>query len=807
MLVTQAAPGKVNIMKKLTDKEIRSLKQKAFDVYYSDLNEMQRKAVYCVKGPLLVLAGAGTGKTTVLVNRVAHILKFGDAYYSEIVPEDLTDDDLEILENADKYGKDELYPVLSKFRCDSCEQYRMLAITFTNKAADEMKSRLSDILGDGSSEMWIGTFHSVCVRILRANAELLGRTGSFTIYDSDDSKKLILECMKQLNIDERFLPAPLAAKHISRAKDELIDENAFAFNAGNDFRESQIATIYELYQHELLKNNAFDFDDLIMYTVKLFSEHDDVLDKYSSKFKYISVDEYQDTNHAQFRLIQLLSSANGNIMAVGDDDQSIYKFRGAVVRNILDFDKIFGNCSVIKLEENYRSTQNILEAANSVIRNNKSRRGKELYTEAGEGNKVHIRRMPNQLDEARFIINAVKEGVTKNNRSFSDYAILNRMNAQANAIQTAFSRSGIPFRIIGGRRFYEKKEIRDILAYLTIINNPADDLRLLRIINEPKRKIGDSTIDAVRTIAEDMETDLFRVMATSSDIPALCKVASKLEKFASMIIGLKSCADTVPLPELLEMTLDATGYRDMLLNSGEDEDKERLENIEELKSSMTQYEIENEEPTLEGFLQSISLITDIDNYDTTANAVVMMTIHSAKGLEFPVVFLPGMEEGVFPGSQSVNDPGELEEERRLAYVAITRAKEELYLVHCSERMLYGKTSYNPISRFASEISPEFTDAIVNKRPNAVEKLQAGNSKRRHQLSAEILKDSVGLGNVGKTQGYETFAEGDRVMHITFGSGTVLSVVPMGADTMYEINFDTHGRKRLMATYAKLTKAE
>lgn len=791
-------------MKKSDATEILSLKRNAFDVYYSNLNDMQRKAVYTVNGPLLVLAGAGTGKTTVLTTRISHILNFGDAYGSEDIPDDLTDDDIEILRSPADASKEALFSALSKFRKGAPAPYNVLAITFTNKAADEMKSRLAELLPDDFSEMWVGTFHSVCVRILRACAGYVGHSGNFTIYDADDSKKLISECMKQLNIDDRYLPLNSVIRRISGAKNSLTDPVAFAEENSGDLRDSQIATIYELYQHELEKNNAFDFDDLIMYTVRLLTEHEEICDKYSSKFRYISVDEYQDTNLAQSKLIRLLATVHRNIMAVGDDDQSIYRFRGATIRNILNFDKAFKDCSIIKLERNYRSTSNILGAANSVIRNNMSRRGKELYTETDGGNKVHIRRVVDQENEARFIINCVREGITKYGRSYSDFAILYRMNAQANAIQTAFSRSGIPFRIIGGRRFYEKKEIRDMIAYLTVINNPTDDLRLLRIINEPKRKIGESTIDAVRSIAEEKETDLFRVMAYSHDEPSLCKVCGKLEKFASMIIGLKSIADTVPLPELLDRILDESGYREMLLNSDDEADRERLENIEELKSSMLRYGIENEDATLEGFLQSISLITDVDNYDESANAVVMMTIHSAKGLEFPTVFLPGMEEGVFPGQQSFNDPDEIEEERRLAYVAITRAKEELYLIHCSERLMFGKTSFNPISRFASEISPEFTDAIVNKRPNIIEQMQANNPKRRHSLSSEILKDSSELGNVGKTHGYETFVEGDRVRHMTFGAGTVLSVIPMGADTMYEINFDLHGRKRLMATYAKLS---
>ncbi|MBQ3869358.1 MAG: UvrD-helicase domain-containing protein [Clostridia bacterium] len=782
------------------------LKRDAFDRYYSNLNEAQRKAVYTVDGPLLVLAGAGTGKTTVLVNRIAHILNFGDAYTTDSIPDGITDKDIEALGSASSLSSEDLFDVLLKFAHNKCPAYNVLAITFTNKAANEMKTRLRGKLNESYDDMWVGTFHSVCVRILRANAERLGFTKTFTIYDAEDSKKMIAECMSLLNIDDKMLPVSNVAHRISREKDRLVEPAEFTEESQNDFRDSQIATIYELYQHKMKNSNAMDFDDLILYTVKLFSDNPDVLNKYSGKFRYISVDEYQDTNYAQYQLVKLLSSVHKNIMAVGDDDQSIYKFRGATIKNILNFDKIFPSCSVIKLEENYRSTKNILDAANSVIRNNKSRKGKELFTRKDGGEKVRIKKLYNQLEEAKFIINTIKEKSVRQNRPYSDFAVLYRTNAQANAVQTAFGKSGIPFRVIGGRRFYEKKEIKDVIAYMTVINNPADDQRLLRIINEPKRKIGESTIEAIKTIAEEQETDLFNVMMRSSDIPALSKVGSKLSKFTDIIIELKSLCDTVPLSEFLENVLDRTGYRDMLLQSGLEEDKDRLDNIEELKSSMIQYELEDVSPSLEGFLQSISLITDIDNYDTNANAVVMMTIHSAKGLEFPVVFVPGMEEGIFPAQQSVNDPSEIEEERRLAYVAITRAKEELFLSHCNERMLYGRTSYNPVSRFVEEISPEATDSVRSKKINVAEQMNSSQGKRKHILSSEILMDSAAIGNVGKTKGYETFTEGDRVSHMTFGVGTVIKATVMGADTMYEINFDDHGKKRLMATYAKLTKA-
>ena len=793
-------------MDSMQKEKLLKLKRDAFDIYYSDLNEAQRKAVYTVNGPLLVLAGAGTGKTTVLVNRISHLINFGDAYSSDALPENITERDIEALKSASSLSHEDLFDVLYKFAYRRCPAYNVLAITFTNKAANEMKTRLSSKLSESFGDMWVGTFHSVCVRILRANAEKIGFTSAFTIYDADDSKKMITECMNQLNIDDKMLPVTSVANRISRAKDSLVEPDEFTEEAQGDFRDSQIATIYELYQHKMKSSNAFDFDDIILYTVKLLNDYPDVLEKYANKFKYISVDEYQDTNLAQYQLVKLLSSVHKNIMVVGDDDQSIYKFRGATIRNILYFDKCFPSCTVIKLEENYRSTSNILEAANSVIRNNKSRRGKELFTKKQGGEKVRIKKMPRQDAEARFIINTIKEKSIRQNRPYSDFAILYRANSQANSIQTEFGRSGIPFRVVGGRRFYEKREIKDIIAYMTVVNNPADDQRLLRIINEPKRKIGESTIDAIKKIAEERETDLFSVMLSASDIPALAKVGSKLGKFTEIILELKSLCDTVPLSEFLENVLDKTGYRQMLLDSGTEEDRDRLDNIEELKSSMIQYELDDVSPSLQGFLQSISLITDIDNYDNNANAVVMMTIHSAKGLEFPVVFIPGMEEGIFPIQQAVNDPSELEEERRLAYVAFTRAKEELYLIHCQERLLYGRTSFNPVSRFVEEISPEFTDSVLPKRMNIAEQFNASAGKRKHTLSSEILTDSASLGNIGKTQGYETFAEGDRVSHITFGTGTIIKATVMGADTMYEINFDDHGRKRLMATYAKLTRA-
>lgn len=783
------------------EKTILSLKRKAFDYCYSHLNPMQREAVYHVNGPLLVLAGAGTGKTTVLVNRIAHTVRFGNAYKCDYVPDCVTEDDVKILKSCKH--PDVLLDTLEKFAVEPVKPYNVLAITFTNKAANEMKDRLTTILGEDIGEMWVGTFHSVCAKLLRINGQRLGYTPNFTIYDADDSKRLIADCMRQLNIDDKMIPVNVAMNTISRAKDKLCGAVEFTDLAQSDFRDSRIAVIYELYEHKLKENNALDFDDLIFQSVRLLRDNPDLRMKYGNKFKYISVDEYQDTNKAQYELIKLLASEYENVMAVGDDDQSIYKFRGASIKNILSFDRCFEDCTVIKLEKNYRSTENILRAANSVIRNNKSRRGKELYTDSDKGEKVHIKKLPTQNDEARFIVNTVRRAAEEG-RSLSDFAVLYRINAQANAIQMAFARAGIPFRVVGGRKFYDKKEIRDILAYLTVINNPDDNLRLKRIVNEPKRKIGDSTVRALEELAEERGLSIFGIMNISDSIDALSKTSGKLLRFCTMITELKRLAATgIPLAELVERLLDMSGYRTMLETSTDEEDRERLENIEELKSSIIQYELSVDDASLEGFLQSVSLITDVDNYDDKANAVVMMTIHSAKGLEFPVVFLPGMEEGVFPGMQSLNNPEELEEERRLAYVAMTRAKEELYLIHTTERMLYGRTTYNPVSVFVTEIDRDATDSASPVRPPQPIPQP---TKRRHPLAAETVKDSSVIVNLGKTREYDIFVVGDRVSHLTFGDGTITSVTEMGADIMYEIIFDVHGRKRLMATYAKLTRA-
>ena len=573
-----------------------------------------------------------------------------------------------------------------------------------------------------------------------------------------------------------------------------------------NYRMQQISSLYTLYQSKLSEANAVDFDDIIMLTVRLLRENPDVLDYYRRKFRYVLVDEFQDTNPAQFELTRLIGGGYNNIMAVGDDDQSIYKFRGATIDNILHFDDKIPGTKIIKLEQNYRSTENILNAANSVIRNNFGRRGKELWCDAGEGEKVYIKEVQTQNDEGKFIVNKIMELFVREKRVYGDFAVLYRTNAQSNNIENILMRSGIPYRVLCGNRFYDRKEIKDVLAYLQVINNPDDDLRLKRIINEPKRKIGDITVDALGLIADTEGKSLFSVMEHAAEYPSVSKSASKLDAFCRLIRDLRDMAKKVPLHELAENTVNLSGYRDMLLaaeTNGESSD--RRENVDEFISNILEYEeTHGEDASLSGFLEEIALVTDIDNYDSEADAVTLMTIHSAKGLEFPIVFLPGMEEGIFPGQQSAIDENELEEERRLAYVAITRAKVRLFMTHARERLLYGKPQYNPPSRFIKEIDEEYKEDVRILRPQT-----SGQSpyfaKRQPHISAELFAKPSAVGNIGKAKQTEVFSVGDRVCHAVFGAGTVLSVREMGADTLYEIAFDNVGTKKLMATYAKLRK--
>ncbi len=798
----------------LSERYLRA-KRSIFDTLYSNMNDKQREAVYAVNGPLLILAGAGTGKTTVLVNRIAHIIRYGNAYYDDTVPEGLTDANVTALEQSiQTMPPESLGDLCETFAVNPCPPWAVLTITFTNKAANEMKERLARVIGDASAEIWAGTFHSVCVRILRKYGDRIGYRSGFTIYDTDDAKKVVLECMKQLNIDDKQLQPRTVMNTISRAKDKLQTPEDFMNEVGNDLRLSQIASIYELYQKQLFDANALDFDDIIMQTVRLLANDEEARSYYQNRFKYVCVDEYQDTNHAQFMLTVLLSGKYRNLMVVGDDDQSIYKFRGATIENILHFDETYSDAHIIKLEQNYRSTSNILNAANSVIRNNFGRRGKELWSQAGEGEKIVIRKLDNQNEEARYIINKIMDQVIREKRKYSDFAVLYRVNAQSSYLENVFAKSGIPYRLLGGTRFYERKEIKDIIAYLCVINNPADNLRLKRIINEPKRKIGETTLGALENIAAYEDVTMLDAMRNAEKYPTLAKSITKLHEFAFMIDRLTEIAQTEKLSVLFQKVLELTGYMNMLEAAGITE-IDRVQNVKELVSNAVVYEEANPEATLSGFLEEVALVSDIDNYDENADAVVLMTIHSAKGLEFPVVFLPGMEEGLFPSIQSAMNPEELEEERRLAYVAITRAKTRLYALHARERLIYGKTNFNQKSRFLEEIPEEFATVEMPKsiRQQAAEAAAAngtptqGERKKKITMSKEFFRESDLSSGVGRTQSYDRFSAGDRVSHFTFGKGVILSVREMGADILYEIAFDTVGTKKLMATYAKLRKCE
>ena len=775
-------------------------KRDLFDRAFSSLNAEQRRAVYHVNGPLLILAGAGSGKTTVLVKRIAYIIRYGNAYHDERIPHGLTEADVVRIEGAKELDPDVLADVLPEFISDPCPPWRVLAITFTNKAANEIKARLASALGDESiaKEIWAGTFHAICMRILRKHGYRLGYPDNCTIYDTDDQKKLLSACMKQLNIDEKLMPVKGVMNRISRAKDKLMTPDIFETDAGNDFALRQTARIYRAYQRALKEAGALDFDDIIMQTVFLLRDFPEVLEEYQRRFRYICVDEYQDTNHAQFVLTALLSAGSRNLMVVGDDDQSIYKFRGATIANILEFDRAFEDAAIIRLEQNYRSTGNILNAANAIIAHNVGRKGKTLWTAAGEGERLRVKKCDNQNAEARFVIDTVANQVAEGKRQYRDFAVLYRMNAQSGNIERALAKSGIPYRVLGGVRFTDRKEIRDIVAYLQLINNHNDRERLKRIINEPKRKIGPKAVETVEALAAAEGVSMFTVMERANIYPELANYVGRLGDFVTLIHDLTELSERVPLSELVEQTLDRTGYRQMLIDGGEEE-AERLENIDEFRSGVMEYETGSENPSLTEFLEETALVADVDRYDETADAVVLMTIHSAKGLEFPVVFLPGMEEGLFPTNQSAMDPEELEEERRLAYVAITRAKEQLYILHTRERLLFGSTRYNPISRFVSEIPEEIlhTDAVPHMGARPV-----------GSAFSPCREERTTIGSVPRRPApAAAFMPGDAVVHLTFGRGVILSATPMGSDILYEVMFDTVGTKRLMATYARLKPGE
>ena len=636
---------------------------------------MQQQAVFSTEGPLLILAGAGSGKTTVLVNRIAYILQ-----------------------------------------SDLCRPWNILAITFTNKAAGELKERICNAVPEGGADIWAATFHSTCARILRRYGDRLGYSSHFTVYAKNKKKKLCKDIVKQLHIDEKQLPVKNILSEISKAKDKMITPQEMLKNAEYDYRKVSIAKVYEVYQSRLKTADAMDFDDLLCKTVELFEQEPEILGYYQNQFKYIMVDEYQDTNKVQYRFISMLAEKYGNICVVGDDDQSIYKFRGATIENILSFENTFKGAKIIRLEQNYRSTQNILDAANSVISNNTVRKGKTLWTENPKGDKIELHTAEDERDEARFIAKTIMDGVA-DGRKYSDFAILYRTNAQSNAVEQALSRSGIPHRIIGGHRFYDREEIRDMIAYLQVINNPHDDVRLSRIINVPKRAIGARTVSVAADIAAGLGESIYSVIKDADSYPQLSRAASKLKVFVNLIDGLIEAEQSgdYSLAELYNLILEHTNYENYLRTEKENADV-RIENIEELSSNIIKFEEDyDEEADLSSFLEEISLMTDIDNYDADADTCVMMTLHSAKGLEFPVVFITGMEDGLFPSIASMMNPEEINEERRLAYVGITRAKQKLYLTKTKSRMLFGSTTYNKESRFVSEIPDNLLDKTGEER--------------------------------------------------------------------------------------------
>ena len=797
--------------------EFIKAKRALFDKVYSDLlNPEQRRAVFTIDGPVLVLAGAGSGKTTVLVNRVAYIIKYGNAYFSEKVPDGVDADTVEALRHMVDMPTEEIAEILPQFITDPCPPWSVLAITFTNKAAGEIKNRLLEVFGDGdiAKSVWAGTFHSVCLRILRKWGERVGLREGFSIYDTDDKKRMIALCMKELEIDEKRLAPKAIASAISIAKDKL--ERPDAIEITRDPRSKDVKSVYELYQKRMMANNAVDFDDIIMLTVELLQDNPDILEYYQYKFRYVLVDEYQDTNYAQFVLTKLLADGRRNIMVVGDDDQSIYRFRGATIENILNFDTTYQDASVIKLEQNYRSTANILAAANAIISNNKDRHSKRLWCAKGDGDKITVKEATDQNDEGRFIVDKVIKGVRIDGRKYSDFAVLYRVNALGRALQTAFTKSGVPFRVVGDMGFYDRKEVKDMIAYLSIVSYTGDNLRLKRIINEPKRKIGAATVEAIESIANSNGISMYDVISRVGDYPVLAKSRDKLLSFVSLIEDVR---ESGKLPsEMLTDLFERTGYRAMLMAEGF-EGEGKIENVNELITAALEYEKRvtegEEEPTLTGFLEEVFLISDVDKYDESADAVVLMTVHAAKGLEFPVVFLAGMEDGIFPSEQDKEIDSEMSEERRLAYVAITRAKEMLYISYAKERMMYGRTLYGRLSCFIRDElpveltvrdvprrePPRRTDYFSTYRDNrftAHERVTTGELARRPEISNQNKRGAEKFG-------VEKLAAGDRVSHAMFGRGVIVSSRDMGGDVLYEVNFDNGQTKKLMATFAKLKK--
>lgn len=791
--------------------EILALRRAVLEKDFARMNDRQKQAVFTVNGPLLILAGAGSGKTTVLINRIANILRYGDAYNSTYLRDDLDENDIAACKAYIENGTPLTTETQEHLSVSACAPWRIMAITFTNKAAGELKDRLCTMLGETASDIWASTFHSTCARILRRDGERIGYSSHFTVYDTDDQRRLMKSILKELDISEKNITPKSILNEISRAKDSLISPAEYALTVGDDFRLKIISRAYTTYQKRLEDADAMDFDDLINKVVELFKKCPDVLEYYQNRFRYLMVDEYQDTNHAQYTFVRMLAEKSGNLCVVGDDDQSIYKFRGATIENILSFENTFQNATVIRLEQNYRSTQNILDAANAVIEHNTERKGKTLWTQNGTGAMIHLHTAENETDEAERITKIILDGVAAG-RKFSDYAVLYRMNSQSLTFERNFAKSGVPHRIIGGTRFYERREIREMIAYLSVINNPSDEMRLRRIINTPKRSIGDRSVEVAAQIGQQTGETLFEVVSHAKDYPALSRAANKMTLFAAQMQGLIELNndEKVTLGELYDELVERIDYLNFLKIDDPESAEDRAANVQELASNLRRFEEENPEGTLSDFLEEVSLITDIDNYDNNADSVVLMTVHSAKGLEFPVVFLPGMEENIFPGMASVYIPSEVEEERRLAYVAITRAKEELYIFHAESRMIFGMTNRNRVSRFVEEIPETLVEHTRSRDYSArpVSMPSFGGAKPFGEaLKTKSVAEAGGFAPKPRVKPAPagTYRVGDTVLHKAFGTGLIVSATPMANDTLLEVAFDKVGTKKLFANFARLTK--
>lgn len=779
--------------------EYSEARRQWIDGYFSALNPMQRKAVLATEGPVLILAGAGSGKTTVLIQRIMNLLIFGSASDSDEVPERADQAALVSL-------RDNLANALDSAVLNPVPPWKILVITFTNKAADELKNRIKSRLDDAAVDIWACTFHAACVRMLRRDAVRLGYTSTFSIYDTSDCMSLMKRILKDLNLDEKSYEPRSILSEISRAKDAkcLPDEYLTNARASGDSRRLRIGELYQEYSRRLFSANAMDFDDLILNVVLLLSRFDDCLSYWQRRFSYIMVDEYQDTNKLQFEFVSLLSASHRNLCVVGDDDQSIYRFRGATIENILSFEQQFPGCRTIRLEQNYRSTGNILEAANHVISHNSERKGKELWTAHEKGEPVKIVTAANEYEEAYQVVTSLISDYRKG-ISWKDHAILYRMNAQSSQLEFSLKRSGIPYRIIGGARFFDRAEVKDVLSYLCVISDPGDELRLLRILNVPARGIGDRSIETARALAVRNGVSLFNVLEHADSYPDLTRPSLRMRQFASMVRELQD--ETQDAAVLYDLVLKKTGYLSLLEHSQDERDHNRAENVRELKSSILSYQAESGDLSLSGYLTSIALYTDLDSMDREEDSVVLMTVHSAKGLEFPVVYVVGMEEGIFPGLRAIGEPAEMEEERRLCYVAFTRAKERLILLHARQRMLFGRTSSNAVSRFIKE-SAVADVSDDNWQSNRNQTVALGGSYKTSDRSDRSnitygnqspLRVKPSVSSTRKTDPYPllNLELGSRVSHQAFGAGTVVMLKAMGGDQLIEIAFDSVGNKKLM----------